>query len=356
MNRRSLRYFAAANSGGGFFSLFRDVFSPEKFDRMYIIKGGPGCGKSTMMKKIGAEAELRGLPVEYVLCASDPDSLDGVIIRPLGVAVTDGTAPHVMEPEYPAAVEQIVDLYSCLDRGKLVGKRDAIISLSKTAARETGTARRCLSALKDVVSGMRDALAFCWDAPKAERAARRIVEKMHRGGEGGTLFIGAECGKGNFRSESFFDRARIRYAVTGKFRSGEIFVTELCRAAKKAGVAVTEFRSPVDPSLDEAAYFGSDGIYFAVCGESDAEKYDRKINLMRFIDRKRLAEIRGRLRFSEKCAEALLSGATEGFLSAAKAHSELETIYGDAMDFSLADEKYEDLREKIFGKTEIIKN
>ena len=356
MNRRSARFFAAANSGKGFFSLFREVFSPEKFDRIYIIKGGPGCGKSTMMKKLGAEAELRGYDAEYVLCASDPESLDGVIIRSLGVAVADGTSPHVMEPQYPVAVEETVDLYGCLDPSRLVGKRDEIISASRAAAHETDTAYRYLSALGDILGGMRAALAPCWDAPKAERAAERIVGKMHSGGTGARLFIGAECGKGEYRSDSFFGRARIRYAVTGKFRSGELFVTELCRAAKKAGVAVTEFCSPVCPSLAEAVYFENDGVYFAVCGDDEAEKYDRRVNVMRFIDKKRLSEIRGRLRFSERCAEALSSGAAESFSAAGRAHAELEMIYGDAMDFSLADEKYSELREKIFGKTEIIKN
>ena len=41
------KYFAAANTESGFFSLFDEVFSPEHLRRIYILKGGPGTGKST---------------------------------------------------------------------------------------------------------------------------------------------------------------------------------------------------------------------------------------------------------------------------------------------------------------------
>ena len=47
--------------------------------QMYLIKSGPGCGKSTLMKRLARKAEQQGQPIERVHCASDPDSLDGVV-------------------------------------------------------------------------------------------------------------------------------------------------------------------------------------------------------------------------------------------------------------------------------------
>ena len=41
-------YFAAANSYEGFISFFDNIFNSEKFDRIYVIKGGPGTGKTVM--------------------------------------------------------------------------------------------------------------------------------------------------------------------------------------------------------------------------------------------------------------------------------------------------------------------
>lgn len=64
-----------------------------------ILKGGSGCGKSTFMRAIGRAAEAKGLDVEYLLCSSDPDSLDGVLLPTLSAGFVDGTAPHVLEPK-----------------------------------------------------------------------------------------------------------------------------------------------------------------------------------------------------------------------------------------------------------------
>ena len=91
-----IQYFLGANAPTGFYSLYDHLLSPEEARAIYILKGGPGCGKSTLMRKIGAWAEESGLETEYVLCSGDPDSLDAVLLPQSGVAIVDGTAPHVV--------------------------------------------------------------------------------------------------------------------------------------------------------------------------------------------------------------------------------------------------------------------
>ena len=95
---KKIDFFLGANSGGGFFSLYDQLGRPEDTYDLIVLKGGPGVGKSTMMKAIGAAAEKRGLDVEYIRCSGDPDSLDAVQIPQLKTAAVDGTAPHVIEP------------------------------------------------------------------------------------------------------------------------------------------------------------------------------------------------------------------------------------------------------------------
>ena len=87
------RYFLGANTAKGFFSVYEDFCKPDSGNFLYVIKGGPGCGKSSFMKKIGKAAEDAGLDVEYVLCSADPDSLDGVLIPTWHVGYADGTSP-----------------------------------------------------------------------------------------------------------------------------------------------------------------------------------------------------------------------------------------------------------------------
>ena len=91
-------YFLGANSELGFYSLY-DQFCSDTNDTLHIIKGGPGTGKSTFMRRIGKAAEDRGLDVEYILCSGDPASLDGVYLPDLHIGWADGTSPHVLEPQ-----------------------------------------------------------------------------------------------------------------------------------------------------------------------------------------------------------------------------------------------------------------
>ena len=72
------RFFLGANSKRGFSSLYESFCDPAAGDFLWVLKGGPGCGKSTLMKRIGAAAEEIGEPVEYIHCSGDPDSLDAV--------------------------------------------------------------------------------------------------------------------------------------------------------------------------------------------------------------------------------------------------------------------------------------
>ena len=120
-------YFACANSSRGFCNYFESNL--QGLERLYILKGGPGTGKSTLMKEIGADFYDLGYDIEFIYCSSDPSSLDGVLIPALKVGIVDGTAPHVIEPTAPGAIEQYVNLGIAWDKEKLSPYKDEILSL-----------------------------------------------------------------------------------------------------------------------------------------------------------------------------------------------------------------------------------
>ena len=82
----------------------------EGIAKRYLIKGRPGTGKSTFLKKIVALGVNLGFEVEVYHCAFDPDSLDLVIIRELGICIFDSTAPHEYCPERIS--DEIIDFYA----------------------------------------------------------------------------------------------------------------------------------------------------------------------------------------------------------------------------------------------------
>ena len=55
-----IQYFLGANSPQGFYSLYSELLPPETARAIYIIKGGPGCGKSTLMRQVGEWAAQAG--------------------------------------------------------------------------------------------------------------------------------------------------------------------------------------------------------------------------------------------------------------------------------------------------------
>lgn len=87
-------FFLGANSANGFVSRFSNVYNLTDGWRVYIIKGGPGTGKSSLMKKLASSAKERGFTPQLCYCSSDPVSLDAVIIPENKFMIADGTAPH----------------------------------------------------------------------------------------------------------------------------------------------------------------------------------------------------------------------------------------------------------------------
>ena len=106
-------FFLGATGENGFVNRFADVYNNENDWRVYIIKGGAGCGKSTFMKRIAKKLVSLGCETELLHCSSDPDSLDGVCAREVGFLILDGTSPHVVDPKCPGAVDEIINLGEC---------------------------------------------------------------------------------------------------------------------------------------------------------------------------------------------------------------------------------------------------
>ena len=89
-----VRFFLGSNSPQGFVSRFDQLSDPTLGWRTFIIKGGPGTGKSTLMKKAASAMQDICPNLEYIHCSSDVDSLDAVIFPQLRVSIADGTAPQ----------------------------------------------------------------------------------------------------------------------------------------------------------------------------------------------------------------------------------------------------------------------
>ncbi|MBQ3107500.1 MAG: ATPase, partial [Firmicutes bacterium] len=172
MSGNTRHLFPGNNTSGGFFSYYGEILPLDRANRFYCLKGGPGTGKSTFLRKIAEDLQRKGWDTEYLHCSSDSDSLDGVCFPEQRVALIDGTAPHMTDPVSPGAVDRMVDLSVCWDEGKLRGRREEIRASQKQIAAYFRSAYRYLGAARKLYEGLEE--LNCLDRSALHYLAARI--------------------------------------------------------------------------------------------------------------------------------------------------------------------------------------
>ena len=143
-------YYPGGNTSMGFFSYYNYILSQEKAKKIFCMKGGPGSGKSTFMRKIGQTMCDEGHDVDFLICSSDPDSLDGIVIKDKNIAIIDGTAPHVVDPKNPGAVDEIINLGDFWNENGLRQKKNEILITNDNIKRCYASAYNYLKAAAEI--------------------------------------------------------------------------------------------------------------------------------------------------------------------------------------------------------------
>ncbi len=120
--------FPGNNTPEGFFSYYQYILSQKEADKIFCIKGGPGVGKSTFMKRLGEELLEDGHDIDFLHCSSDNHSLDGIVLRDKKIAFIDATSPHVVDPISPGAVDTILHLGEYWNEEGIRKNKDAVLN------------------------------------------------------------------------------------------------------------------------------------------------------------------------------------------------------------------------------------
>ncbi len=328
-------YFAAANSYRGFVSNFPREFSPEKYERVFILKGGPGTGKSTLMRGIGALFSNEEAYVKAIYCSSDIHSLDGVTITKdnKSICIIDGTAPHSVDPQYPGVKEEIIDLARCLDTTVLQKHKTDVFSLNKTKKEHFQSAYSLLEIAGAINDKILANYSKSYDYSRAEFIINELLtdKKTNVGGRVDWQFI--SCYNKDARVRLPLKNFPLRsMKISGNGYSEYLFIGQLL---SHIGIENTTriYRTPLSDKLIECIKT-SEFAVIADNASSDA------------LDTASLAEPTGesvRLFEYKKEIEKL---AAESFAKASVAHFELEKIYKEAADFS----HNEDILKQLYNQ------
>ena len=339
------KYFAASNSANGFVNYFSQIFNVENCSKIYIIKGGPGTGKSRFMRDVADEAELRGMNVSYYYCSSDSSSLDGILIDELRVGLLDGTAPHCFEPALVGAFEEIVNLGDFWDSSVLEENKDTIKKLILEKSRGYVRAYSLLSAYGKLMETEEKIVSPLLNKSKLSSSVKRLLHGLPAGNDfkKETALLRAIGMNGETEFKSFEREANTVFHVTDKFHTAFFILNEVVKAAEAQRLSLKISYDPITPWRVDAVLLSDFKIAF-VCGDGS----DRRINSMRFFDKEGYREARESLKKLEVEAQNIRALALSTFEEIKGYHFTIEEIYSSAMDFSQKEEFVKKFIKKLF--------
>ena len=337
-----IRFFLGANSPLGFYSLYDQLIDPKQAEAIYILKGGPGCGKSTLMRRIGARAEELGEQVEYIHCSADPNSLDGIVLHSAKTAIVDGTAPHIIEPHCPGAVDNYVNLGDCYDKVALRNIRQEITACMEGYSDCYKRAYHCLDAAASIAEDMRSSLMNQVLEEKVAKRSHGILRREVHGTGSGTgritqRFLGAVTHQGQltYHSTAYILCKRV-YLLEDSYGFSHLMLTHLLSALTCSGYDVTACPSPVTPDRLEHLIVPELSLAFLSTppGQQCHKRPYRKIRMDAMVDSELIRRNKARLRFSRKISAALIDEAVESLAQAKSKHDTLEALYNPHVDFT----------------------
>lgn len=351
-------YFAGGNTARGFYSLYESNL--QGLDRLFILKGGPGTGKSSLMKKVGNEWNEKGFDIEYLHCSSDNQSIDGVIIPALRIGIVDGTSPHVIEPKAPGAIEEYVNLGEAWKSNELKLLKNKIQSLNKFISESYSRAYAIFKEALDIHDDWEKIYISNMDFKKADQLTAKLIEtffgkmKLNKQPDVRHRFLGAATPHGavDFVPNLTEDIPK-RYFIKGRPGSGKsTLLKKLAAAAEERGVDVEVYHCGFDPHSLDMVIFRELGI--SIFDSTAPHEYfpvrdgDEIIDMYELLISQGTDEIFADM--LEKIAIQYKKKMTEATAHLAKAkemHDELEEIYISAMDFSIIDQIHANINGEI---------
>lgn len=353
----SARYFLGAISPEGFFSYYSEIINLREAKRVYLIKSGPGSGKSTFMRRVAELVTKAGQEAEYIHCSSDPDSLDGVVFPALKSAIMDATPPHVTEPAYAGVVERYLPLCRHTDFTGIEKDRLRIMELTDSNRACYPRCYRCLravGALRADVSGLvitPEALA------KIERRVKGIIAREIRRGSGQgkevKRFLNAYTPKGAVCLYDTADELCPRiYDIEDHYGLAELLLRPLMRAAMEAGHDVVTCYDPMSSGTELGhLLIPSLGLGFVTSNEDGSYPGTpyRRVRLDACLSPEPLHDHRQRLRFLKRTERALMSEAFATLAQAKAYHDELEALYHPYVRFDTLLEEAEAVAAELLA-------
>ncbi|MGI6113323.1 MAG: PRK06851 family protein [Mahellales bacterium] len=353
---KAVHYFPGGNTAEGFYSFFNDILRDMK--RIFIIKGGPGTGKSTFIKKIGQEMIDKGYDIELLCCSGDTQSFDGVVIRKPGIAIVDGTAPHIIDPTYPGVVDELINFGDIWDEDKLIQHGPKIIHITSAIKERYGNAYFYLRNAKAVYEVIKELYIRGMDFERVHDITDNIIgevfpKSLNKNSKARHMFARAITHNGiiSYCNELLAGVEKLYVLKGGAGIGKSTIIQRMANKAMDNGYDIQYYHCAFNPKtldmiiLPELNVALADGEYSHEVGILDGTKYI-EIDLLSCMDSEIYKNNKDKIRWLRQSFQILIEEAISELYQAKKLHDDIEAYYIDAMDF----ESLNSLNSKVLYK------
>ena len=314
------------------------------------------------MKRLGEDFSAADIDVEYHWCSSDNNSLDGVVLGSGEYCVLDGTAPHVVDPVFPGAVDEIINLGEYWNRSLIEQNRETIITLTGKIGRCFG---RAYNRLKESKLAMDEWASYYEDAINSEAVSRNVLALASDFLAGATSYSGSArhlfaaaitpLGLVTF-AESLAGPDASIFAVKGSPGSGKSHLySHILDLIKLRAIKAEIYHNPLDPAeidiilLPETSALLIDLSAYLANYENAASghKLKRMLDFDPLIPATALEKNDQLIASARQRFEAGISGAVANIKTAKDYHDQLETYYTPAMDLESIEQFRTKLRDEL---------
>lgn len=358
-------FFPGGNTSVGFFSFYEYII-PQDANRIMVIKGGPGVGKSSFMKKLAGAMIDQGYDAELHHCSSDNNSLDGVVFPQLKVALIDGTSPHIVDPKNPGAVDEIIHLGDYWDEAGIRKHKDAIIKTNQHISRTFGRAYQFLKAAKAIHDDLESLVTLHLNFGAANQKTAELIAMVLKdrplSSKVGSLrkLFGSAITPDGFKNylETVLSPANRVFLVSGEAGSGKsTMIRKLAEAAVERGYDCEAFYCAFDPSKMEHLVIPE--LQTAV--STDVEPHRALVNpsitipvdMNRCLDDTYRGNLEAIREDDRQIKASLFERAISCLHDAKAAHDEMEQYYIPYMDFDAIAKLRERTLKRILAYTAV---
>lgn len=341
--RTPIRFFMGTNTASGFFGFLDDFYDVSDGWRAFLLKGGPGSGKTHLLGRVYAFMAAGGNEIQAIVCPSDPNKLDGLVFPEIKACILDASAPHTIEPKCWGAVEQIVNLSACMKIDMLYSRATEITEALSGCHTLDARRRRFIGAAASLLNESCRIALDSTDLAKIQRSAARIAARefgmsSELPGKEIRRFLSAITPEGVMVFHQTLQSLCPRiYSIEDEHgASSRVLLDELRKRALDAGHNVICCYCPISPDdKPEHLLLPSIGIGFTTSNQWHKADFPvfRRIHAARFTDAERLRQRRQLLSFNRRAARELINEAVGISAEILSARETVELFYTDAMDY-----------------------